>query len=261
MTFTYDAIHSEKYGLFICNLDMGMKEETGETHSIVKHIPQRTHAQGNTFLGYEPSPPCSFEMTIASETPIDAFTSSQIIKWLVRREKYCKLRILQSDRHRVSYNCIFTSYRKVYIGNFAYAIILTAECDSPYQHGTSRSISRDVSAVDVFDIRNDSDINDFIYPTASIKMSPSGGNISIINTDDIGSGGGGAREFSFTGLSGDEYMVIDNRNKMITSSTGINRLPNFNKKWLRLISGTNEFWALGAASITITYESVKRIGV
>lgn len=252
LSFTYDGIPGEKYGLFICNFDSNTTEQVAENHTI--RAIALNNSYKNIFYGYETPEPFTFEITLGSEKVIDAYVRSQITKWLVRRNGYKKLKIIQADMSSIFYNCVFTQINTVYIGNLAYAITLTAVCDSPYQYENPKTFNVNVNNNYNLTIKNTSDTLEYIYPKISFTMSAGGGNLSIINQDDNG------REFKFTELSGSETINIDNQSKIITSSLGFYRLKNFNKQWLRLVNGVNSLKITGIASISIEMSVIKRIG-
>ena len=69
------------------------------------------------------------------------------------------------------------------------------------------------------------------------------------------------REFLFTGLLASESISIDASLQTVTSSTGLLRLANFNKHWLRLVPGINHLHVeSGIGTFTITYFERVAIG-
>jgi phage-related protein len=94
-----------------------------------------------------------------------------------------------------------------------------------------------------------------MYPIIELKTTINNNSIRIINKSDNN------RAFEFTGLQGGETLFVDNQKKIIRSSTGLNRLSNFNKKFFRLHRGVNELQIIGTCEyIKITYQNVKRLG-
>jgi hypothetical protein len=83
-----------------------------------------------------------------------------------------------------------------------------------------------------------------------------GGDVFIENEED------GGRIFSFTDLQTNEVITIQNDYQIISSSTGLKRLGNFNKHWLRFLPGKNTLHITGSvASISNTYSLiVKKVG-
>jgi phage-related protein len=105
----------------------------------------------------------------------------------------------------------------------------------------------------VFNNKSD-DKGAYLYPKLVITMNNSGGNVTITNSSDA------SRVFSFTGLLTSEVITIDNSLQQITSSTGLLRMSNFNKKFFRLIPEINNLRFQGnIASIDMTYQFVAKI--
>ncbi len=250
-SFTYDGIPCEKYNLFLFYINTSDISQTNEKHSPkVMTLPQSYNV---ILSGYEPSEPLSFEIYITSEEPIDAHKRRQINKWLMGRNEFKEFRVYQPDLTSTCYRCIFTEQETVYIGNNHY-LKLIAYCDSQYQYGTPQIINRDVNGFVELDYYNKSDVYDYMYPTMEITMGSSGGNVTITNHSDNN------RAFEFTSLSGSEVLNIDNKNKIIKSSTSIYRLSNFNKKWFRYKDGLNSLSMSGNFNVKIKSPLLKRAG-
>lgn len=254
ITFTYDGVPSEKYGLFICRLDTGDVFQLNENHTPKTLSLPRIY--NRVFLGYEDSEPLTFELLLASETPIDANIRQAINRWLIRRNGYKEFRINREDYYNVYFKCIFTNQETMYVADTPYVIKVTAICDSPYQYGKPVITKCNSASNAGLILNNISDIDGYVFPQIKISMSSQGGDIAIVNTtDDIN------REFKFEGLSGNEIITIDNARKVIVSSLGIRRIESFNKKWLRLVSGINNLEITGSANIEIEIPTIKRVGM
>jgi phage-related protein len=80
--------------------------------------------------------------------------------------------------------------------------------------------------------------------------------VSITNLDDSN------RVFSFTGVSPNEVLTVNNSLQTISSSTGLIRLSYFNKHFLRLVPGVNRLRIQGnVGSVAMTTQFVaKKIG-
>lgn len=227
----YDGISSERFGLCLFNNNGGLDTASGSSFSMM-----RTPLRGGLIyvsLGKEPTEPLEFKFSMFSKTPLDAQMQGAIHKWLFGKA-YKELRIVQPDMTSLRIGCVFTEIEFLQNGNQTVGVSVVGEGDSCYFRGEDGVI--DVTGTDgSFFIMNLSDCNEYIYPYVEIAMASGGGDVSIINTTD------GNREFSITGLSGDEIVSFDNLRKIITSSSGIRRLSNFNKKWIRLVPGRNDF--------------------
>jgi len=253
LTFTYDGISSDKFGLFLCELDNNDINQINETYTVNTLISPLT--KEHIFMGYQTIDALTFEIIIASDKIIDAYTRSKINQWLIGRNGFKEFRINAPDYADTFFRCIFTKQETIYIGGYNYALKLTAVCDSPYQYGSSVITDYIANENRNIIINNKSDIDGYIYPNITFTMSETGGNISIINISD------NSREFKFTGLSGNESITVDNEKKIITSSLGVYRLGAFNKKWLRFVSGINTLNITGEAEIQIVLPVIKRVGI
>lgn len=253
VSFIYDGIPSEKYGVVLCDFDSGSINQKNESHELRTSV--RSDTGEHTFLGYDSSEALTFEVIIASENPIDSYTRASINKWLVGRRGFKEFRINNAEYSGVYFRCVFTEQETVYIGGLPYAMKLTAVCDSPYQYEKDAVVTKTISGSGVISLYNRSDIDGYVYPKIWFKMSPAGGNFTIVNASDE------SRSFEFTSLAGDEEITVDNKSKIITSSTGFYRLGAFNKKWLRLADGMNILNVTGNAQIRLDVPVVRRVGI
>jgi len=251
-SFVYDSVPCDIYGLLIADLDgNGQKESDNFNSQIRTVIPPNSHE--SIFLGYESKEPLSFEITLISEKEVDAYTQGKIAKWLVGRNGFKKLQVVQPDLSSVIYYCIFTNLKTTYIAGYAHAFTLTGITNSPYQFEKNKVVTTTVVTSGSLTISNNSDIEDYIYPDVKIT-STSGGDIEIINTSDAD------RSFKITGLSTGEVITISGKTQLLTSSTTLNRLGNFNKHWFRLRDGTNVLSIIGSATIEFTIPVIRQVG-
>lgn len=247
----YDGTPSDLFGLYIYNDNGSFDESVGEsseliTGNVVRSPFRFLYGRGEIDI-------LEFDISLVSKKPITRERRSEIYKWLVGRNGYKKLQIVQDDLNAIYFNAIFTEAKDIFHGNDMYGISVTAACDSPYayEEPVKYTATSSVSA----EIYNDSDIEDYIYPVIKITMASSGGDISIIN------GNENTRAFTFTGLSGGEVVAIDNRLKTIESSSGVRRLSAFNKNWFRLLPGVNTITVIGSGTVEITVPVIRRVSV
>lgn len=247
----YDGTPSDLYGLYIYNDNGSFDSSNGEsseiiTGNVVRHPFRFLYGHGDTDV-------LEFNISLVSKKPITRERRSAIYKWLVNRNGYKKLQIVQDDLNSIYFNTIFTEAEDIFHGNDMYGISVTAVCDSPYAYEEPIVYTATKSSATV--IYNDSDINDYIYPVIKITMEDSGGDISVIN------GNESSRVFTFTGLSGGEVVTIDNRLKTIESSSGVRRLSSFNKTWFRIMPGDNAITIIGSGTVEITVPVIRRVSV
>lgn len=227
----YDGISSERFGLKLYNDNGGLETTSGSSFSIL-----RAPLHGGLeyiYLGRENKDPIPIELHFASEKPLDAIMQGVIHQWLVGKNGYRELRIMQPDMNTYRIGCIFHEIEYLQNGNMTIGVLVRGECDSCYFRGNDIE-NNAVGSSGSFLIMNLSDVNDYIYPTIEITMPSDGGSISIINKNDNN------REFLIEDLAGSEIIEVDNLHKIITSSNSIKRLSNFNYKWLRFVRGKNE---------------------
>lgn len=252
-SFIYDGIPCDIYGLLIADLDGdGLKESDNFNSQILTVIPPGAYE--SVFLGYESKEPLPFEITLVSEQKIDAYKRGKISKWLVGRNGFKKMQIVQSDLSSVIYCCIFTNLKTTYVAGYAHAFTLTGITNSPYQFEKNKVVTTTVDTSGTLSIYNNSDIEDYIYPDVKIT-STSGGDIEIINISDAN------RSFKITGLSAGEKITISGKTQTLTSSASLNRIGNFNKHWLRLKDGSNALSITGSATIEFTIPVIRQVGV
>lgn len=230
-SFIYDGVPCDVFGLGIYDLDgNGQKENSNYKTNLRTATPPQSYE--SIFLGYESKENLTFSMTLVSEKEIDAFTHGKICKWLLNRNGYKKLQIIQPDLSCVIYYCMFTSLTTVSIGGYAHAFNVEVETNSPYQYENNKIVSEVFTTSGTLTIINNSDISGYIYPDVTIT-STSGGDVEIVNTSDAN------RSFKITGLSSGEVITIGGKTQSLVSSTELNRLENFNKHWFRLKDGSN----------------------
>ena len=175
------------------------------------------------------------------------------------RGKYIKLQIIQDDISDAYYNVICTGATDLYIGNVYYGIKLHFVCDAPWGYTFPRTLSYVFSGDEIqnftLDFYNSSQNRELLYPIVEFTLNSIGSSFTIINyTDD-------SNEFTFTDISPGETITVDNRLKTIKSSTGLRRLGNFNKNWLKFKTGNNELRIIsGIGTVNITYSFARTIG-
>lgn len=260
-SFIFDSIPSDYYGIYIGELDSnGINESMGSSNMDI--LSQKIYRRSTPyFLGATPSPVLSFQMSAFSEgTEIDAEFFNLIQKVYFSSRSYKKLQIVQDDMAGVYFNCMLTDPKITRIGNLLSGLSFTVTCDSPtaWNFPKTTTYTYFTSVVDntiVFNNASD-DIGTYIYPQNVITVNNFGGDVTITNLSDSN------RVFSFTALSANEVITIDNGLQTISSSTGLKRLSNFNKKFLRLVPGVNNLRIQGSvASLTMTTRTVcKKIG-
>jgi phage-related protein len=190
---------------------------------------------------------------------LSAYDIGAISKWLFGQKSYQKLKILQGDMETIIFYCFFTDGEVVRVGNIIRGIKAKVHCRDAWGLTESKTIDLNPSPWPITTLlgaRIDTDNKGWTYPTLVITVDSFGGDCEIVwrkYPDE--------RITLFTGLSANEVLTIDNNLQIITSSTGLNRLPNFNKNFFRVNQGYNSLQLTGHfAQCSIIYQSARNIG-
>ena len=238
-SFIYDSVPSESYGLYIMDIDADAINRIMGSFSLDIMEQKLFRRSTPYFYGSTASPKLSFPFSAYSEQEMDSDLYGLVQKWLFSPRQYKKFQIDQYDLQNLYFNCLLTEPNVVKSGNMIQGFSCSILCDSPFawKFPITTTYSYSVSVVDDTVIFNNSsdDSGDYLRPRLIVTMNNVGGDITIVNESD------GGRIFRFTGLSAGESITIDNSLQIISSSTGLRRLSNFNKKFFRLVSGANTF--------------------
>ncbi len=256
-SFIFNGIPSETYGLYIRDIDAnGVNESMGNSSMEImeKGIYRRSTPY---FFGATPSPKLSFDMSAYFEGEIDAEFFALIQKWLFSNRSYKVLQIDQLDLQSIYFNCILNEPKVEYVGNLIRGFSCVVECNSPfaYKFPITTAYTYSASTVDTTEtyINLSDDTGNYLYPNLVITMNNFDGDISITNLDD------GNRVSSFVDLQANEILTIDCSLQTISSSSGLKRLANSNKKFLRLVPGINRLNIVGnVASIAMTNQWIAK---
>jgi Phage tail protein. len=256
VSFTYDGIPGDIYGLML--YEIGSSSGTQSSNTYDAEIQSALSASSRQYVHYKTvvDKPLEITFTIGSLTPIDALMRGKITAWLMGRQEYKNLRILQGDYAGMYFKCIFTKQSTIFVNGLAYAFSITAVCDSPFVYSAPLVQTFDIGASEtIINVLNKSDILDeYIYPKLEFTATSSLSSLSIKNLNDNN------REFAFSNLVTGETIFADNENKIITSSSGISRLQSFNKFWFRLVGGLNKVVVAGKGILTLTVPVLRKAG-
>lgn len=257
--FIFDNISSVNFGLKLINLDnTGLFSGVGSANTEI-YTQKVLRADKVYYLGRSINAPLEFHLTFGSQQPISGLDRNIISNWLFGRSGYKKLQIVQDDLDGMWFNCFLTSPTTTYVGNLQYAFDCTVSCDSQFAYGPTKTVTRTFTGDNVIDydltLYNESSNDDYLYPNISFELNTVGNSFSITNLDD------NDREFLFSDLQASETISVDNAKQIIVSDTGLHRLSNFNKKWLRLVPKTNRLHIeSGIGTFTIIYNNRIKIG-
>lgn len=175
-----------------------------------------------------------------------------IKSWLCGQLTYKPLVIQHPDYEDFHFNVIMNDPEDIVVNDFV-GIQVHVICDSGGCWRNLRSTPFDITGGRTVTYNNMSQDNDYNYPQFEFTME-SAGAFSITNQKDNN------RTTEFTDLQAGEKITVKRSGELI-SSTGLMRMGNFNKKYLRLVRGPNMLLcSAGATSIIITPYSFVRMG-
>lgn len=256
-SFIFDNVPSEIYGLYISSLDNSGAESSDGSSSmdiIEKKIFRRPSP---FFLGATPSPVLTFKLSAFFDGEMDAVHFEAVQKWLFSRREYTRFAVDQPDVQDVYWNCLLIDPTIERVGNLIRGFTCTVRCDSPYGWKYPKTTiyeytATSVDATEIFYNTSDDD-GSYLYPNLVITQNNTDGDISITVTEDSN------RVFSFMDLQANEVLTVDCLNQTISSSTGLKRMGNFNKNFLRLVPGKNTLEIVGnVESIAMETQFVAR---
>jgi phage-related protein len=258
-SFVFDNVPSEVYDMRIFNFGTGgIENSPGGTgiEIINKSIYRKPKPY---FFGVSQRPVLEFPLTFGSYSVLCGRDRSDIQRWLFGNSSYKRLSIAQDDISEVHYNVLLTNPQPAYIGNLNYAFTCTASCDSPWGWESLRTLTQTYTGGGItnttFNIYNQSDNNDYTYPSVTFITNGIGTYLTLINNTD------NSRSFQFSDISALETITVDNDRQIVTSSTGLLRLQKFNLKWFRLLPGNNSISVQGGiSSLSISYNPARKIG-
>ena len=253
LSFIFDGIPSERFGLFLCNINETGKQTYDGGGAVKVHTDKTPSMDYNYLMGVEYEDVFEFTMTFGSMEARDKFDISLINNWLIGHSEYKKLQILQHDMTNIYYNCILNDYKVVSFGNYAYAFECTVICDRPWALGNVKKYKYTVPNTVI--LNNGSHSNRKTYPKLTFTTNKPNATLSIVNASN------GNWETKFQGLSSGETITIDSQLELITSSLGLYRLENFNKHWLELVPRANKLIIQGDVNeILIEYNEIRKVG-
>lgn len=253
LSFMFDGISSETFGLFLCSVnEKGVRTYDGGGNVTI-HTDRTPQMDFNYIVGIEHDEVFEFTMTFGSKEPKDKFDISLINNWLVGHSEYKKLQIMQEDMMDVYYNCIINDYKVVTMGNYAFAFECTVICDRPWALTNTRKFKY-VNPTTILHYNN-SHTNKLTFPKLTFTTNAPNATVSITNTSNKN------WETKFEGLSNGETIVLDNQLQLINSSLGLRRLQNFNKHWFELVPKQNKLIVTGnVKEIIIEYNEIRKVG-
>lgn len=251
--FIYNGIPSEMYNCSLVFLDENYTDRP--SGSGVEFITDQIRRNAKVlYLDAMQAPPLEFGIEVVFDDPVDIFVLTQVKDWLGGEINFKQLQICAEYFNTFYWNC-YIELKEDLIYNGGYrGLRATVHCDAPFawefEDEVNYNLNNQSGTIFFNNLSADSDL---MRPILEFTMAQNG-SFSIQN---ITTG----RTTMFSDLIAGETIILDNELGFITSSTGLLRVKNFNKIFLKLAKGTNELnYSIGASSMTIKFINAKRIG-
>lgn len=181
---------------------------------------------------------------------------SKIQRWLCRKDKYCKFRILEDGYEGIYWNGYFNSQQHV-LGSSIVGFDLVFTADAPYAYLDDIKLHFNNSANTQFLVDSKSDDEGYIFPDMTITFN-SAGNFSLINDRD-------AKIMHINNCLNGETITISGNQLLISSSNENHDLStDFNFTFPRIINTyentKNYFTPNLSCTIDISYSPIIRVG-
>ena len=221
--FTYKGITSYDFGLMLVSINVDLNNIPSGSGTEIYSTSVIRNPQ-KLFLGVKESQPLEFQIEIVSEKAIDLPTFLRIKQWLFGSSGCHKLQIEEEWYSDFYFNCILKANEDIKFAGEFFGVRCTVECDSPYAYTfpLTKEYKSDNSVLSngIFD-----NFSSEIYglkPIIEFKLAGKGNSFAIDNKTT-------GRAFEMTNLNPEEVITVDNKNQIITSSTGLNRFKNLSK--------------------------------
>lgn len=250
-TFTYNGKSSEPYGLRFLIIDTNANKEIG---GVLEYTTFKNNKAPNiTIQDANYNSTFEIEIEMISEHKLDN-NIHEIYDWILNQPNFKKLYIDNNDDFY--YNCIFTSAE--YIdgctdeGYGIYGIKATMKCDSTFMWKDVEYTYTSAELSNVVTHENISNVREYTYPTLIIKTGSTGGDITVQNVSDNN------RLTTFNGTLANDTITLSYSPALVNSYLNDNDelvYESFNKKFFRLLQGTNKIGIVGDISeITLKYK-------
>ncbi len=241
--FNFDGVDSESVGISIVRIDSG--------------IPSRKYISGKEILETHPNnalspyffgvkyPPLVFRVTFTCEDDyMDDSRLYNLANWLITNEY--KPFISYDNPSKVFY-CIGASESDFNTNGLGQGYFeVEFRCRDGFGWTVPTIVEYDLSDITVpttIQVANHSNVLDMYYPEMEIALQSTNTAISLVNLSND------SYTFSFSGLTVEEKLTINNQKRKIESDKSANRFDKFNKNWFKLIRGINNIQVTGKCVI------------
>lgn len=259
LSFVYNGQSSEDYGLYIGELDGKMENSSmasTNTEIIYDTIPNRIENLVYQVKRSEDLLEFNLKLFFADVENTGKDDLKYVDQWLFSNKYPNKLIFCQEDMVNCYYNAIFKKNEILYHGNKPYGYECTVQCDSPYAYEIEREKTISIQSGDIGKLRinNISSGTSYIYPSMNFICNRENGSVFIKNINDNN------RTLIFENLKQGEEITLD-KWFQISSSYGLRRLGNCNKRWLRFVKGINNIEITGDLTrFTVKYQFMQGVG-
>lgn len=252
--FIFDGIPCEEFGLMLYDIGSTRQQPTSFASNSDFMEDRIGTRYDPLFYGIRRNSQLNFQMTFGLDPEkvnagvyFDRWDMEKIASWLTGRDGYKWLVIGNEDEGHFRYRCRISDLKIVEAGIYPQCMSCSVTCDSPYAYLPEETFTYEVSGSLELVFHNRSTHNGWYCPKVELTLSgaPS---FSIQNDSD------GGRISAFTDIPAgfaNAVISIDNQNQIITSSTGDNLYPYFNKKFFRLARGDNRLKITGTGKLKI----------
>ena len=252
--FIFDGVPCEQFGLILYDVGSAKHSATSFASNSDFMEDRITTRYDPLFYGVKRNGQLTFTMTFGLDPHkvgeglyFDRWDMEKIASWLTGKDGYRWLIIGDQDESYFRYRCRISDLKIVEAGIYPQCMSCSVSCDSPYAYMPEQVFSYTISGTEEILFRNRSTHNGFYRPELEIAIDGTD-SFSIVNQSDAN------RELAFSDIPAaysHATIRIDNQNQIITSSTGDNLYPFFNKRFFRLVRGDNHLTVTGTGTLKI----------
>lgn len=252
--FIYNKIPSEIYNVSLVFLDESYTNRPSGSGIDMITDSIRRNARV-LYLDAKQAPPLEFGIEVVFEEPVDIFEFTQVKDWLGGEISFKELQICAENFNTYYFNCyIRLEEDLIYNGGYR-GVKATVVCDAPWAWEFEDEISYELypDRPTYIHFNNLSADTEMLKPVIEFTMARNG-DFSITNEST-------GKVTEFKNLIDGETVTLDNLYGFISSDTGLSRVKNFNKVFLKLIKDVNKLkCSPNASNLTIRFQNAKRIG-
>jgi hypothetical protein len=246
--FKFNNQSSEEFGVSLVRIDSGMlNRPLGLKRTINK---EKIRYKDTPFYFGSDKETYQIDITIAKINYGDTVWTQEdrlsISRWLFTSDNQFH-EFESEDNPEILYFLQFIDAEYNHNYNDEGYLVLKAEMKFPYPLTRPTYINYDLSdntTTTIIEIENRSNVVEYYYPLIEIELKGDSTSFKIKNLSANG------EETIFNNLTQNEILNVDNENQQIISSTGNERVSNFNFIFTRLNYGLNRLEITGKCNLT-----------